>query len=173
MDNKTLAEIFVSCFCEFYCPDCGKHTQLIDSIAQPMPEIPIGTAQDLRALESLNPYKGAGPDSLHPKVLNTLASFMAQPLAGMFKLSLSSAEIPEDWRQAIVCLIHKEGDHEGAGNYRSVGLQCDRNNYQVSYPQPLTADGLTEQHAAWFYPLTIPPHKSSCHRTNSETYGHR
>ncbi len=62
-----------------------------------------------RHLVSLNPYKAAGPDGLHPKVLRTLAPFIAEPLAELFNLSLLPADVPEDWRTATICPIFKKG----------------------------------------------------------------
>ncbi len=55
--------------------------------------------------ESLDPNKGPGPDSLHPVILKTLAHFMTEPLTALFNQSLSTSEIPEVWREAIVCPI--------------------------------------------------------------------
>ncbi len=47
---------------------------------------------------------------------------VAKPLADLFNLSLASAEIPDDWRTAIVCPIYKKGNREDLGNYRPVSL---------------------------------------------------
>ncbi len=42
-------------------------------------------------------YKAADPNGIHPKVLRT---FIAEPLAELFNLSLLTADVPEDWRTA-------------------------------------------------------------------------
>ncbi len=75
-----------------------------------------------RHLVSLNPYKVAGPDGLHPKVLRTLAPFLVEPRAELFNLSLLTADVPEDWRTATICPQFKKGDRESASNYRPVSL---------------------------------------------------
>ncbi len=74
------------------------------------------------ALASINPYKGQGPDSLHPAVLEAIATLVAQPLIDLLSLSLVSAEAPDDWRSAIVCSIFKKGDREDPGYYCPVSF---------------------------------------------------
>ncbi len=51
-----------------------------------------------RALDGLNPHKGAGPDGLFPKVLKALNSQIAPILARMFNLSPQTAQVPDDWQ---------------------------------------------------------------------------
>ncbi len=80
------------------------------------------TAVVQHALASLNLHKGQGPDSLHPAVLKAIASVVAQPLTDLFNLSLISAEVPDDWRSAIVRPIFKKGDRADPGYYRAVSL---------------------------------------------------
>ncbi|KYO29133.1 hypothetical protein Y1Q_0009922 [Alligator mississippiensis] len=53
-------------------------------------------------LERLDTFKSAGPDSLHPTVLEELANIIAQPLTQIFKNSWHSGEMPEDWKKANV-----------------------------------------------------------------------
>ncbi len=56
--------ILTSRLCDIYKPDSGKPTQSINGSAHPMPQLEIETVQVLRALESLNPYRGVGLDSI-------------------------------------------------------------------------------------------------------------
>ncbi len=49
-----------------------------------------------RALDGLNPHKGAGPDGLFPKVLKALNAHIAPVLAQMFNISLQTVQAPED-----------------------------------------------------------------------------
>ncbi len=60
-------------------------------------------------LVCLGPYKGAGSDGLHPKVLRTLAPLITEPLAELFNLSLMTADVPQDWRNATICPISRRG----------------------------------------------------------------
>ncbi len=63
-----------------------------------------------------------GKHVYHPAVLKAIATLVAQPLTDLFNLSLVSAEVPDDWRSAIVCPIFKKGDREDPGNYRPVSV---------------------------------------------------
>ncbi len=52
-----------------------------------------------RALDSLNPHKGAGPVGLFSKFLKALSSHIAPILAQMLNLSLQTVQVPEDWQK--------------------------------------------------------------------------
>ncbi len=52
-----------------------------------------------RALYGLNPLKDAGPDELFPKT---------PVFARTFSLSLQTAQVPEDWRRALITLTAKK-----------------------------------------------------------------
>ncbi len=64
-----------------------------------------------RALDGLNPHKGAHSDGLFPKVLKALNSHIAPVLARMFKVSLQTAQAPQGWRRAIVTPVAKSPPH--------------------------------------------------------------
>ncbi len=85
-----------------------------------MPPLQIETPLVQRALASLNPQQRQGPHSLHPPVVKAIAPRISRPLVDLFNLSLVSAEVPDDWRSAIVCLIYKKGGREDLDNYRPV-----------------------------------------------------
>ncbi len=48
-----------------------------------------------------------GSTGLNPEVLKALNSHIAPVLARMFNLSLQTAQVPEDWRRAIVTPVAK------------------------------------------------------------------
>ncbi len=54
-----------------------------------------------RALEALNLNGGTGPDGLFPKTLKTLSPYIAPSLSRIFKISLQTSQISDDWRHAI------------------------------------------------------------------------
>ncbi len=60
-----------------------------------------------RALEALNPIKGAGPDGLLPKALKNLRPYIAPTLFPILNLSLQTPQTPDDWRHAIVTPVAK------------------------------------------------------------------
>ncbi len=64
-----------------------------------------------RALETLNPNKGAGPDGLFPK---------APTLCHIFNLSLQTSQTPDDLRHAIVTPVAKAPRTADPNLFRSV-----------------------------------------------------
>lgn len=88
------------------------------------PELNITCKGIEKLLEKLNPHKAAGPDNLKPKVLKELASDIAPILCVIFKNSLKSGVVPDDWRKAHVSPIYKKGQRYKAENYRPVSLTC-------------------------------------------------
>ena len=70
-------------------------------------------------LSKLNIAKYAGPDGLHPHILKELEAQLAQPL---FRMSLETGMLHEDWKIAQITPIVKKGHRCKPGNYRPVSL---------------------------------------------------
>ena len=77
-----------------------------------------------KKLRELNPHKAQGPDQIPPKVLKELYKELTKPLTILFKKSLDSGKIPEDWKFAEVTAIFKKGNKTDPGNCRPVSLTC-------------------------------------------------
>ena len=75
-----------------------------------------------KKLESLNRFRGSGPDNIHPHVLRETAPSISLPLSMIFTESLNVGETPEDWRRANVAPILKKGDRNNPANYRPISL---------------------------------------------------
>ena len=75
-------------------------------------------------LKYLKVNKATGPDEISPMVLSQAADVLALPVAELFRRSLASEQIPEDWKKATVTLIFKKGSRLSPGNYRPVSLTC-------------------------------------------------
>ena len=73
-------------------------------------------------LKALNPNKARGPDSFYPRVLKELAEEIAQPITMLFNKSLEEGIVPEEWTQAEVCAIFKDGNKNDPSNYRPISL---------------------------------------------------
>ena len=52
------------------------------------------------------------------------ADALTQPITLIFRKSLASGQIPQDWRSASVSPIYKKGSKLEPGNYRPVSLTC-------------------------------------------------
>ena len=77
-------------------------------------------------LKNLNCFKSVGPDSIHPKLLKSLADDFAfvELLANLFRMSAESGHIPEIWKTANITALFKNGSKTDSLNYRPVLLTC-------------------------------------------------
>jgi hypothetical protein len=76
----------------------------------------------LGKLRALQIGKSVGWDGVCPQVLKRCADGLALPITMLFRLSLSSAAVPEAWKRANVTAIYKKGSKLDAGNFRPVSL---------------------------------------------------
>ena len=67
----------------------------------------IQTADILKELQNLDPYKSAGPDNLDPLFLKLSTAIVAAPITSLFNLSFISSVIPKDWKAATVIPFFK------------------------------------------------------------------
>ena len=87
-----------------------------------IPEISVNEADVLRELKTLNKHKSAGPDGIHPAIVQPLAEILAAPVTELFRESLQQGSLPDDWLKATVVALHKAGSRHKAENYRPVSL---------------------------------------------------
>jgi hypothetical protein len=59
---------------------------------------------------------------VHPRILREAASILSVPLSIIFRATLETGQIPEDWKCANISAIHKKGDKSRCENYRPVSL---------------------------------------------------
>ena len=72
----------------------------------------------LRTLQKLKTNSSSGPDGLPSILLKKLAPELALPLSMLYQSSMSSGQLPTEWKTGIVIPIYKSG------------LACDVNNYR-------------------------------------------
>ena len=87
-----------------------------------MEEIELSEELVRDVLREVKVNKAAGPDEIYGRVLNECADELAKPLFIIFRRSLSTSEIPDDWRHANVVPIFKKGSKSCVSNYRPVSL---------------------------------------------------
>ena len=81
------------------------------------------SADDVKnRLEKLRTDKSSGVDEIHPMLLRELRDEIAQPLAELFKASLETGVVPEDWRSANITSLFKKGRRCDSKNYRPISL---------------------------------------------------
>ena len=71
-------------------------------------------------LKKIKIDKSPGPDGIHPRILRELSNVIARPLFLIFKGSIMTGTVPQNWRIANVVSIFKKGLKTEPGNYRTV-----------------------------------------------------
>ena len=75
-----------------------------------------------KLLKALNARSAAGPDGVHPRVLQECADVLSEPLAIIFDCSLQTGRIPADWKKGSIAPIFKKGTKTDPLNYRPISL---------------------------------------------------
>ena len=89
--------------------------------------ITVDTEGVKKLLTSLDKRKSCGPDNLSAYLLNSFAKNVptfAECIAHIFQRCLDFHEVPQVWKEAIICPIFKSGNREEANNYRPISLTC-------------------------------------------------
>ena len=87
-----------------------------------MPDIHIHNHEVEQLLTDLDPNKATGPDSVPAHILKMGAKEIAPALATIFRKSLETGNLREDWRSTNITPIFKRGDCTQPSNYRLVSL---------------------------------------------------
>ena len=75
-----------------------------------------------KLLSRLNVNKASGPDSIPNRILKNCSKELAPAIAHIFQISLTSGQLPSDWKNANVSPIFKKGSRHEPSNYRPVSL---------------------------------------------------
>ena len=100
----------------------GYWNESVSSAQDPELVIEVSEEQVSKFLKDLKPDKSAGPDGIHPLVLRSVADQISKPLTKLYKMSINTGKVPEDWRKANIVPIYKKGPKNEPGNYRPVSL---------------------------------------------------
>jgi len=78
----------------------------------------------LKKLNCLNVNKSAGPDGINPQILQEVKREIVDALCIIFNESISRYQIPVDWKNAHVTVVHKKESKTNVANYRPISLTC-------------------------------------------------
>jgi Reverse transcriptase (RNA-dependent DNA polymerase)/Endonuclease-reverse transcriptase len=81
------------------------------------------TVREVREkIRRLKKFSAPGPDGIGPGLLQEISTEVAPILASIYNKSLSTGQVPADWREANVTPIFKKGAKTAPENYRPVSL---------------------------------------------------
>ena len=80
--------------------------------------------EEMKALlKNLNPDKSPGTDEIHPRLLKECAASLAKPLKILFDKTMSTCQLPDEWKTAEIRPIYKKkGSKQDPSNYRPISL---------------------------------------------------
>ena len=87
-----------------------------------MHDIPVTEPGIIKLLRNIKVKKATGPDEMSPRILEEAAEQLAPILTFISKQSFTSGQIPDDWKSANICPLHKKGFRDLAESYRPVSL---------------------------------------------------
>ncbi len=123
--DQEIPDIFKQTFQGFYRTDKESSPTFHPRTNMRMETPHITESETQRALEALNPNKGAGPDGPISKALKTLSPYIALTLSRIFNLLLLlTSQIPDDWRHAIVTPVAKAPRTSDPNLFRPMKLTC-------------------------------------------------
>ena len=106
----------------FHSPSKLPDIDELPTIADSLHAINITVTNVYEALISLNIDKSTGIDDISPRVLQSCAEALCEPLHHLFSLSLRYAIVPSSWKIHKVVPIFKAGDVNSVRNYRPISL---------------------------------------------------
>jgi hypothetical protein len=122
-DSVGKAKILLKQFVSVFTRNDGDQTPPIKGQMFPkIDELIINENGVCKLMKNLNASKASGPDGLPSHVLKNCAEVLAAPLTIIFRHSMATGSLPQDWLTANVSCIFKKGDKHCAENYRPVSL---------------------------------------------------
>ena len=85
-------------------------------------QVQVSVDDVTKHLIGLDTSKACGPDGIPARLLKECGQQIAPSLCGIFNQSLSSGQIPTEWKSANITPIHKKDSKEPAENYRPISL---------------------------------------------------
>lgn len=77
-----------------------------------------------KLLQQLKVNKASGPDDIPCRILKELAIEISPVITFLFRKSIDTGDLPQDWLKANIAPVFKKGDRHSAANYRPVSLTC-------------------------------------------------
>jgi hypothetical protein len=118
------AELFNRFFCSVFTKTPPQHIAPHVEVTMD-PHLGNITAEEdfvLKQLKKLDISKATGSDGIPSIILKQCAEELAPSLTRVINLSLRTGIVPNVWKKATVCPIHKKGSKSEVTNYRPISL---------------------------------------------------
>ena len=120
-DAATQADILNKQFNSVYTrEDTGNIPSKDPSRHKSMAKITVSTNGVKKFIWGLNVHKAIGPDQTPTRLLHDFADELGPTLSVIFHRELDTRTIPDDWIEAGIVPVFKNGDRHQASNYRPV-----------------------------------------------------
>ncbi|KAI5743164.1 hypothetical protein M8J77_015214 [Diaphorina citri] len=100
--------------------DVNKELLTIDSTDSDVP--PITENEVWKVIKKMKRGKSPGEDGVSIDILKEAGTEFYILMAELYNKCLRTCDIPEDWKNALMILIHKKGDKNDIANYRPISL---------------------------------------------------
>ena len=126
-DEKQMANIFSEFFKSVFTREditnIPEPEQIYKGTAEEqITDVNINVERVKKKLKEMNASKAPGDDDINPALLKETSEEIAQQVTDLFRSSLDSGHVPEDWRSSNITPIHKKDSKTNAENYRGVHL---------------------------------------------------
>jgi hypothetical protein len=123
-DPSEIATIFNNHFHSVFQPPAGNTDDFtINALCTVgMSDITVSHAGVFKLLSALDVRKASGPDNIPTRLLKELALDLTPTITLLYQKSLDTGTLPEEWKRANVCPIHKSGKKSVPGNFRGISL---------------------------------------------------
>ena len=91
-------------------------------ITPTLSSISLNKSDLLRRINTINPNKASGPDSIAPRDLHLIGEASAEGLHTVFRHSLLGSTVPSQWKVSRMLTTHKKGNKTDRGNYRPLQM---------------------------------------------------
>lgn len=88
--------------------------------SEDLPDVIISEIQ--HALQQLKNRRSPGEDGIIPEMIKACDGKVHEILTTLFNKCLHEADVPDDWNNAVIILLHKKGDIKKLENYRPISL---------------------------------------------------
>ena len=111
----------------------SKSDMLDTDIPKRLPQHPVASALGIEptkeeiatAMKAIANAKAVGPDGLPAELLKLGLQQDRTILRELHRLTIliwHQGEVPQQWRDAVITVLHKKGDKKECGNYRGISL---------------------------------------------------